>query len=96
MTARWHRARGVLGIRRNARTNWYAARKMTLPSDKCAIQYLHTFLTGYTPTTDHIDGNGLNCLQSNMRPATRAQNNYNLPPNPGGTSKYKGVSWGRG
>lgn len=73
--------------------NWYVVRGMKLSSGKRTMQTLHTFLTGYTPTTDHIDGNGLNNRRSNLRPATKTQNNYNKPPRPGGLSKYKGVSW---
>jgi AP2 domain. len=40
---------------------------------------------------DHIDHNGLNCLEENMRNCTRQQNRMNLLPH--GKSKYLGVSY---
>jgi len=40
---------------------------------------------------DHIDHNGLNCLEENMRNCTRQQNRMNLLPH--GVSKYLGVSF---
>lgn len=40
---------------------------------------LHRFILGADapPRIDHIDGDGLNCRRSNMRPATAGQNNCN-------------------
>jgi hypothetical protein len=44
---------------------------------------------------DHINHNGLDNRKANLRPATRAQNNYNrlAIKRKGATSKYKGVAW---
>jgi hypothetical protein len=44
---------------------------------------------------DHINHNGLDNRKANLRPATRAQNNYNrlAIKRKGSTSKYKGVAW---
>jgi hypothetical protein len=43
--------------------------------------------------TDHIDGDGLNNLRSNLRPATKAENSFNAKLSSANTSGYKGVSW---
>jgi len=44
---------------------------------------------------DHINHNGLDNRKANIRPATRAQNNYNrlIVKRKGLSSKYKGVAW---
>ena len=44
---------------------------------------------------DHINHNGLDNRQANLRPPTRAQNNYNRLAirRKDSTSKYKGVAW---
>lgn len=42
---------------------------------------------------DHIDGNGLNNVRSNLRIATRLQNARNLSRRSDNTSGFKGVSW---
>jgi HNH endonuclease len=55
---------------------------------------LHRFLTGY-PLTDHADGDGLNNRRSNLRSATKSQNNANSVHRTGTTSPYRGVSWKR-
>ena len=44
---------------------------------------------------DHINHNGLDNRNANIRPATRSQNNFNrlIIKRKGASSKYKGVSW---
>lgn len=44
---------------------------------------------------DHIDGNGLNCIRSNLRLATHAQNMQNQGKYANNTSGFKGVSWNK-
>ena len=47
---------------------------------------------------DHINHNGLDNRKANIRPATRAQNNFNrlIIKRKNSSSKYKGVSWKKG
>jgi len=65
--------------------NFYAATTMD-----GKIIYLHSLLRG--KGADHVDGDGLNNLSTNLRPATQSQNNANRNKSPNCTSKYKGVS----
>jgi hypothetical protein len=53
--------------------------------------YLHRFLLKPQGkmTVDHIDGNRLNNCRSNLRLATRTENNRNRPPSK--NKKFKGV-----
>jgi hypothetical protein len=56
--------------------------------------YMHTLIAGW-PETDHRNHDGLDNQRSNLRPASRAQNNANQHPRSGGTSRFKGVSWSK-
>jgi len=42
---------------------------------------------------DHIDGDRLNNLESNLRLCTHAENQHNQRPHQDGTSRWKGVCW---
>lgn len=42
---------------------------------------------------DHFDRDGLNDLRTNLRPATAAQNTYNIGLTKNNRSGHKGVSW---
>jgi len=53
---------------------------------------MHKLITGW-PLTDHADRNGLNNQRSNLRPATRGQNNQNSIGHAKRRSQYKGVCW---
>lgn len=56
--------------------------------------HLHRVIMGDPEglTVDHRDGNGLNNTRSNLRSATKAQNNRNQRVTPRNTSGVKGVS----
>lgn len=60
--------------------------------------YLHREIMrlGKGQLIDHIDGNGLNNQKSNLRLATRNQNEWNrVGWTKNKSSKYKGVSWNK-
>jgi hypothetical protein len=62
--------------------------------------FMHRLILPGVPEIDHKDGDGLNNQRSNLRPATRTQNNANGPkrrthagrPT---SSRFKGVSWNK-
>jgi len=65
---------------------------------KCYMLYMHKLVTGISGKSqvDHIDGNALNNVRSNLRPATSFQNNaHRIKParRSGKDSIYKGVDY---
>ena len=79
--------------------NWYARHTPTVcyavARHKGKFIHMHRLIMNAPAglVVDHIDHNGLNNTRKNLRLCTRAENNRNQRPKPGGTSKYKGVSW---
>jgi len=74
----------------------YAARSVWDPVKRRNKEmiYLHRVVAG-TPkglATDHIDGNKMNCVCSNLRVVDQRQNIYNQGLNRRSTTGYRGVS----
>lgn len=75
--------------------NGYAVRRVRKPDGTKPIIYMHREIFGMTAgDIDHADGNRLNNTRSNLRDATRTQNNANSRMR-GGSSQFKGVCWHR-
>jgi hypothetical protein len=75
------------------KTGEYAYTTFRRDGKRVAI-LLHRFLLGlppHRPLVDHIDFDGLNCRRSNMRIATRTQNNINKRTKGGGNTGYRGI-----
>lgn len=71
---------------------YYACRRM--PGKKPSIEYMHRFILGaaHGQEVDHINHCGLDNRRSNLRIASRSQNQANSrKPITGKASKYKGV-----
>lgn len=73
---------------------FYAARKI-VRDGKRAVLFMHRVLCpSLLPRTDHINGNGLDNVKSNLRPATPGMNKGNsFKWMPNASSKYKGIYW---
>lgn len=73
---------------------FYAVRKQTI-NGKEYTYFLHIELMKVSKgmCVDHIDGNGLNCLRTNMRECTRRQNAMNRRKLVQSISKFKGVTF---
>ena len=72
-------------------SNGYAVRDTRLNGTRKKI-YMHRFILSCPPgvVVDHVDGDGLNNIEINLRQASVQENVVNKYI-PGGTSKYKGV-----
>ena len=70
---------------------FYAVRKELLPSGRFRKVYMHREVKGNDKERyDHADGNGLNNVESNLRPCNQSQNGANRPKQRR-KSGYKGV-----
>ena len=88
--------------------NWYAtkskiggltyAARNQMNNGKLAIVLMHRIIAE-TPDgmeTDHIDGDGLNNRNKNLRHASKSQNMHNSKKPHNNTSGFKGVHWHNG
>lgn len=86
----WHPHKGT--------NTWYAATNMEIDGKRTTI-LMHRLIKATclddAPSlrVDHIDGNGLNNVRSNLRLATAGQNAMNSGKRPGSSSQHKGVYW---
>jgi hypothetical protein len=71
----------------------YAERSIKTGPNETKMERLHRVIMNAGPETiiDHRDGNSMNNLIENLRPATHSQNNCNVPKRKNTTSHYKGV-----
>lgn len=53
-------------------------------------RYLHQFVAGGT-WFDHADGDGLNCIRTNLRPCNKRQNAQNKARSSASRNPYKGI-----
>lgn len=74
---KWH------AVRSKNKITFYARREN---------QFLHQFILGSTGI-DHKNGNGLDNQKSNLRKATKSQNQCNRGKNKNNTTGYKGVKF---
>jgi len=76
----------------------YASTNVRKPDGSKRIIRMHQLLMGFPACDiDHSNHNSLdNQRSTNLRLATRSQNNANQIPRSGKTSVYKGVSWHKG
>ena len=75
---------------------FYAVRNIVKDNNKRTMLLLHREILNITDRdiiTDHIDHNGLNNKQSNLRKATWSENNANRRPTENSSSKYLGVGF---
>lgn len=74
----------------------YAARKASTDTNgnRCLIHMHRVIINAHAGLIcDHIDGNGLNNMRTNLRIATKAENAYNQSKHSNNSSGYKGVDW---
>lgn len=76
--------------------HFYAARNSRVDESEHKIVMLHRIIAArmgldLTHMIDHIDGDGLNNIRSNLRAATNAQNLHNTGKHKTNTSGFKGA-----
>jgi len=82
---KWH-------LRHNRRTQ-YGIRTIWVKGKFKKI-FMHNFIMNFSSSkVDHRDCDGLNNQKSNLRFATKSQNNMNQRKRIGCTSRYKGICW---
>jgi AP2 domain len=74
---------------------FYAVRSETLNGKKRVIWMHHEVLPISHGQIDHIDQNGLNNTESNLRHSTYSQNQCNRGKQVNNTSGFKGVTWNK-
>jgi hypothetical protein len=95
------RQKWYLMTRGTHRKRRYAQAFRTGPDGRRQTLYMHRVVLGLTERTrqaDHIDGNGLNNMRSNLRPATGGENVQNQRKSSTyadrpTSSRFRGVSW---
>lgn len=77
------------------RDTWYAKCCMRTKSGQERWVLLHRFIMQPKKgeQIDHVNHNGLDCREINMRTCNQSQNNANARPHLDSSSQYKGVSW---
>ena len=89
-------AKNVEKVREGGR--WSMARRYPICRKRMIRCFLHQHILGWKGNghnleTDHIDGNPLNNLESNLRIVTRSENQFNSGLRKDNTSGIKGVRW---
>jgi hypothetical protein len=85
----------MAGLRRDGTIKCIYATRSIRVNGRKITQYLHRFILEISDPTlqiDHIDHNGLNNQRSNLRTATRSENQWNQRKLEGCSSPYKGVT----
>ena len=80
------------------RDNWYAAKKDKQVNGRQKVIWMHREILSVPEEfyTDHVDGNGLNNLKSNLRLATNQENMQNKKqPHRNNKLGIKGVHWNK-
>lgn len=74
---------------------FYASRYVYLGPHHYTRELLHRFILNAPPDkqVDHIDGNPLNCVRSNLRIASHGDNQHNRGKSRVNKSGYKGIFW---
>jgi hypothetical protein len=82
---RWYAAR--------QHRTWYAQRIIHLPDGSRTSLKMHRLIFPGSEQVDHVNGNGLDNRNANLRGATAAENNHNACKRLDNTSGFKGVYW---